>query len=158
MIICCFDGSQLYLWYKKKKKRFIRIGYFAWKETKTCLRHMYKHKIHSHFWNWSKGVFGNCSIGFSAGPSAILTEVFLSPPVKCQDIISFRLQPLPFRYFPFHKSSYSPNLLLYAENRHGWEWMYRSTSAWPRHCLEVRAQLHTPAALPPVKKPLVPIG
>jgi hypothetical protein len=28
----------------------------------------------------------------------------------------------------------------------------------PRHCMEVSGQLHVPAALPPRKQPLVPIG
>jgi hypothetical protein len=38
------------------------------------------------------------------------------------------------------------------------EWMYRSTFSWPRHSLEVSGQLHVPAALPPGKKPPVPVG
>jgi len=29
---------------------------------------------------------------------------------------------------------------------------------WPRHWMEVSGQLHVPAALPPGKEPLVPIG
>jgi hypothetical protein len=29
---------------------------------------------------------------------------------------------------------------------------------WPRHLMEVSRQLHAPAALPPEKEPLVPIG
>jgi hypothetical protein len=38
------------------------------------------------------------------------------------------------------------------------EWMYRSTDYWLRHYLEVRGQLHAPAALLPEKDPPVPIG
>jgi hypothetical protein len=29
---------------------------------------------------------------------------------------------------------------------------------WPRHYMEVNDELHAPAALPPGKQPLVPIG
>jgi hypothetical protein len=29
---------------------------------------------------------------------------------------------------------------------------------WPRHYMEVSGQLHAPAALPPGKEPLAPIG
>jgi hypothetical protein len=38
------------------------------------------------------------------------------------------------------------------------EWMYRSTSFWPQHQLELSGQLHTPAALPLEKEPLVTTG
>jgi hypothetical protein len=38
------------------------------------------------------------------------------------------------------------------------EWRYSSTHAWPRHLMEVSCQIHDPAALPPGKEPLVPIG
>jgi len=38
------------------------------------------------------------------------------------------------------------------------EWRYSSTHSWPRQSIEVNGQLHTPAALPPGKEPLVPIG
>jgi hypothetical protein len=35
---------------------------------------------------------------------------------------------------------------------------YSSTHFLPRHYMEVSGQLHAPAALPPGKEPLVPIG
>jgi hypothetical protein len=37
------------------------------------------------------------------------------------------------------------------------EWMYRSMFSWPQHYLEVRGQLHVPAALPRGKSPRYPL-
>jgi hypothetical protein len=38
------------------------------------------------------------------------------------------------------------------------EWRYRVTHSWPRYQMKASGQLHAPAALPPGKEPLVPIG
>jgi hypothetical protein len=37
------------------------------------------------------------------------------------------------------------------------EWMYKSTQSWHRHWLEASGKLHSPAALPPKKKPRYPL-
>jgi len=38
------------------------------------------------------------------------------------------------------------------------KWRYSSTNSWPQHYMEVSGQFHGPAALPPEKGPVVPIG